>query len=323
MSRIADFFKKCKLPFLWTLGYIFTIWAILHILFNFELFSRPDWIRASQAHLHGFGGFVFCLIVLSGIPLYIATTVIVVRTQKPLLAIPAPKFIVKILEKIFPKQLEPVTPETNPELSQTNDTQNTDMNNIPAEMRGVFMRARLHPNRIQAPICNACSVNPNVYPTQPSATTTTADDMPLPPDFDFDNAPHTPAAPTSAPMFQDIDLGFDTNTDDISYDEPNPIIDYLVHTGRKFDITDNDIIITDTAAIAVHNDNDFWIMDEPIWFASGKTRPSPIEHLRTAAAEHNVRAVLYLGATNIMKYDEKITEWEQSGIHIVTQLTDL
>ena len=320
MSKISDFFKSAKIPFIWTLTYIFLTWALMHILFDFEIFSSLHWHRVAHAHLHGLGGFAFCLIVFACIPLYIATTTIVIRTGKPLLALPVPKFIAHIMEKLFPKQTSQSDEQPEQKTESVVDTHDASLDNIPAEMHAVFLRARTHPGRTASPICNVCSINPNVYPATPSepgVPSATHDEMPLPPDFDGDD---TPTIPTT-PMFQDIDLGFDTapNTDD----NTNPVIDYLSQNGRTFDITDDDIIITDTAAIAVHNDNDFWIMDEPIWFASGKTRPSPIAALHTAAAEHNVRAVLYLGATNIMKCDKKIAEWEQSGIHVVTKLTDL
>lgn len=318
MSKLSDFLKKLKTPFLWTCGYVFLTWALMHILFNFEIFSYSHWHRVANAHLHGLGGFAFCLIIFACIPLYIATTTIVIRTGKPLLALPVPKFISHIMEKLFPKQASQTdeVPETQNE--SVTAPIDTSMDNIPAEMRAVFLRARTHPNRTATPICSVCSVSPNVYPTNsPTTPTVSHDEMPLPPDFDFDDTQPVP----TAPMFQDIDLGFDTTPD--TDDETNPVIDYLSQNGRKFDITDDDIIITDTAAIAVHNDNDFWIMDEPVWFASGKTRPSPITPLRTIAAEHNIRAILYLGATNIMKCDEKIAEWEQSGVHVVKKLTDL
>lgn len=324
MSAVIDFFKKAKLPLLWTGGYIFVLWAIMRILFNFEIFSCADWIRVSHAHLRGLGGFVFFLVATTCIPLYIATTAIVIRTGKPLFTVPVPKIITKIVEKLFPKQPDPETQETEQKTESTPDTRDTSLDNIPAEMHAIFLRARTRPRKIDAPICSACSITPNVYPNNnvPSEPTMPENDMPLPPDFDFDDTSSGPSMP-STPMFQDIDLGFG-DTDDISDTEnENPVIDYLVQNERKFDIDDNDIIITDTAAIAVHDDKDFWIMDDPIWFASGKTRESPIEALRAVATEHNVRAVLYLGATNIMNYDKKTAEWEQSGIHIVTDLSDL
>ena len=332
MSTMINFFKKCRLPFLWTVGYIFCLWAILHILFNFELFSVHGWIRVSQARLHGFGGFTFCLITLSAIPLYMAMMTMIIRTQKPLFNLPVPKFITKIVEK-FSAQPEPA-PE--PEPTQQNESVvvpnlNDEFARFPAEMRGVLVRVRSHPNRISAPICNACTTNPNIYPSEPaSPCTPAAPDFPLPPDFDFEASEPAP----TAPVFQDINFYDDNDTtnesddtpdtdDSDDTDESNPVAEYFAKTNRKFEVLDNDIALTDDIAITVHDDPEFWIMDEPIWFAAGQTRESPITRLLNAAHEHNVTPVLYLGATNIMNLDEKRKEWEQMGIRVVTKLEDL
>lgn len=327
MSTISDFLKKCKIPFIWTIGYIFVTWAILHILFGFEMFSRADWIRISHAHLRGLGGLTFSLIIATTIPLYIATTTIVIRTQKPLLAIPMPKIIAKIMEKIFTKNQPPQPIEQKTE-SVAEENKPEPAEKYPTEMRAAFMRARMHPNRITAPICNVCSVTPNIYPDAKSAPDVpvapdfSSTDLPLPPDFDIDSP--TQSSPT-APVFQDINFYDDDEPDDseINTDTENDVIDYLGKNNSEFDVLPNNIILTDNAAIAVHNDSDFWIMDEPIWFASGKTRESPIDALRATAAEHNVRAVLYLASTNIMNFEKKRAEWTENGIHVITKLEDL
>ena len=334
MSKIFDFIKKLKLPIFWTLGYIFCLWAIFHILFNFELFSAHNWIRVSRAHLHGFGGFTFSLMTLAAIPLYIATLAIVIRTQKPIIALPVPKCVSVMLEKIFPKQktdeqTESAEPEQNESVSESDIDQ--ELNNIPAEMRGVFLRARAHPNRVAAPICSVCSVTPNVYPTAPESPSEPTNDMPLPPDFDFgtDTEP-LPSAPTSGvPIFQDINL-YDENesvddTDDTESAEliDNAVTEHLTKTNREFNILDDDLILTNDMIIAIHDDPDFWIMDEPTWFAAGKTRESPIPELLKRAKKHHVEPVLYLGTTNIMKFDDKCAAWKKSGIRVITDITEL
>jgi len=338
MLKATDFIKKCKIPAIWTICYIFVTWAILRILFNFEMFSQMDWIRISHAHLRGIGGLTFCLIIISTIPLYIATTSIVIKTQKPLLAIPVPHFISKIMKKFFPSEM--TTDEKTPDKDSESNTPSTPttppIEQFPAEMRGAFIRARTHPDRINAPICTVCTTTPNVYPDTPSAPQSFNDDVPIPSDFDFDDAQPAPAAP----VFQDINFYNDdnnTNTEnndntqtnttnfiqsDTDYD-PTEIIEHFAKTNRQFDILPNGIILTNDAAIAVHTDSDFWIMDDPIWFASGKTRESPLNDLRNIATERGLRAVFYLGADNIMNAPAKIHEWEQNGIHVVKKLSDL
>ncbi len=327
MSKVVNFLKKCKLPVFWTIGYVFATWAIFHILFNFEIFNSAHWIRASHAHLRGLGGFTFCLIVVTLIPLYIATMSIVIRTQQPLLALPMPKFVAKIMEKIFPIKNNKTEEQSETESESLQPT-NEEIDSFPSEMRGAFIRARTHPDRIKAPICSVCSITPNVYPNNNNIPEkqpcNIENDIPLPPDFDVDDAFIPKTEPVSAPVFQDINFyDDDSSTNNTNTESENPVTEHLKKTNREFNILDNGFILTNDMIIATHTDSDFWIMDEPTWFASGKTRESPINALRDAAAQHNVRAILYIGSTNIMNFAEKRNEWENAGIHVVTELSDL
>jgi len=321
MSTITDFIKKCKAPILWTIGYMGILWLIYQYLFNFDIFNIRHWIYVSRIHLRGFGGFAFCMLTFAAIPLYFASTAIVIRNQKPLFTIPTPKFLSKLFTKPAPE------PEKEPEPESMADTPtNEEIDKFPAEMRAAFMRARARPSRVNTPICSACSVNPNVYPTD--TLDNSNEELPIPPDFDIpeSDTPFTTTAPSksAAPVFQDINL-YEDEPDNTppAPDVNNPVTEYLTKTNRKFTVLPNDIIVTDDAVIAVHNDNDFWIMDEPIWFASGKTRTSPIDALCDTAKQNNVTPILYLGATNIMQFNEKCTEWESRGIRIVKDTADL
>ena len=87
MKKIADFFKAHRYVIIWTLCYIFAMKFILGALFNFNMFSQNAWIQLAHSHLHGFGGFVFGLMVLAAVPMYAATTAIIIRTKKPLFTI--------------------------------------------------------------------------------------------------------------------------------------------------------------------------------------------------------------------------------------------
>ncbi len=334
MSKMVDFIKKCKLPILWTVGYVFVVWFILELLFHFDMFSMHDWIKASNAHLHGLGGFTFCMIVFAAVPLYVATTTIVARTQKLLITLPVPNFIKTILSKLFSKPVAEPTPEQkdNEEKNESESTHptNDELSKIPAEMRGVFIRARTR----QTPICNVCSTTPNIYPTpdnEPTVPQIQPDtELPLPPDFDFDEN-ESVSSKSSAPIFQDIDLydefgDSESSEDSEAFEEKdydNIVAKHFSKTNRKFNIQPDGIIVTDTSAIAVHNDSEFWIMDEPVWFASGQTRPSPISVLLETAAKNNLQAILYLGETNIMDFTQKCKEWESNGIKVITKLEDL
>lgn len=326
MNLITEFWKKIKTPIFWTIGYVACLWFLLQILFNFDLFNTRHWIHVSHAHLHGLGGLTFCVMILSAIPLYIASMFFIFRNQKPFFTIPMPKFITTICNKLFSKsksEPEPA-PEKNESESDDIDTPETP-DHFPTEMRGAFIHARTHPNRITTPICATCSTNPNIYPnnTAPAMPAELNNEMPLPPDFD--DAPDMNTDPvSSAPAFQDIKF-FDDEDDEIPDNDyiDETVIEHLQKTNREFNIIDDDLILTNDMVIATHNDDDFWIMDEPTWFAAGKTRQSPIDALLNAAKQHKTKPILYLGATNIMNMDAKITEWTGKGITIITDLSNL
>ena len=322
MSWIKDFCKAMKTPIIWTIGYTLTLWGILLFLFDFDIFTTAHWVRVSRARLHGLGGFTFCVIVLSAIPLYIASMSFIFKNQKALFSIPMPSFMTKLFSKPTPTDTTEPEPDTTPD-----DTDDEIPEHFPAEMRGAFLHARSHPNRINVPICNVCSVTPNIYPgnsttpVQPELS----NEMPLPPDFDDDfdnNPPFEPSMPSTAPVFQDINFYDD---DDINTNEniDQNVTEHLNKTNREFNIIDNDLILTNDMVIATHNDPDFWIMDEPTWFAAGKTRTSPIDELLSAAEQHNVKPVLVLLKQNIMNFDSKCAEWESKGITVITDLSNL
>ena len=326
MNLISEFWKKIKTPVIWTIGYTCLLWFILYSLFEFDMFYGRHWVHAYHAHLHGLGGLTFCILVLAAVPLYVASMTFIFRNKKPMFTIPMPKFITTICNKLFPKPK--AEPEPEPEKTESADQTptNAEIDHFPAEMRGAFIHARTHPNRINVPICSACSTNPNIYPenTAPAMPTELNNEIPLPPDFG-DDTPVAPQQPSSAPSFQEIKF-FDDDDDD---NEPNnenidnSVLEHLTKTNREFNIISGDLILTNDLVIATHNDSDFWIMDEPTWFAAGKTRQSPIDTLLNAAEQHNTKPVLYLGATNIMKFDEKRTEWESKGITVITDLSTL
>ena len=318
MNLINEFWKKIKTPIFWTIGYTIVLWFILYSLFNFDMFNGHHWVLASRARLHGIGGLTFVILVLAAVPLYVASMTFIFRNKKPIFTIPVPQFITKLFAK--PTATEPKNTEPEPESEQISDTPEVP-DHFPTEMRGAFIHARTHPSKITTPICSACSVNPNVYPTNDTpAAPAELNEMPLPPDFD-DDTTSTPQNTSSAPVFQEIKFYDDDEDEEQNVD--NDVAEHLNKTNREFNVIDNDFILTNDLVIAVHNDPDFWIMDEPTWFAAGKTRESPIDALLSAAEQHKTKPVLLLRETNIMKLDEKITEWSARGITVITNLSDL
>ena len=83
-ARIKDFYNSNKYAIWWTAGYVAACWAIMRYMFNFNIFSATRWNQLWHAHLYGFAGFVFGILILAMIPLYIATTIVIARTRAPL-----------------------------------------------------------------------------------------------------------------------------------------------------------------------------------------------------------------------------------------------
>ena len=172
---------------------------------------------------------------------------------------------------------------------------------------------------------------PATAPATPSAD---FGDFPLPDDFNFDDMTTNTAPQFSAPVFSDInfdaphpsaptqktlDSGAVTAAQST---ELSPLIQHLESTGRNFDIHD-DVIICNDMAIAAHTDTDFWIADDPDWFATGKQKKSPARAALDAGAAKNLTPVLYLGSKNIMDVDDKIAQWSADGLRVVTDLSEI
>ena len=284
-----------------------------------------------HAHLHGFGGFVFGILILAAVPLYVATTTIIARTKKPLFEIPVPGFI---KSAFAPPPPPPSEPESTPEQKKEEPTPETFPDGMPTELRGAFIRARrgggLRP-QISA-FDNSHMINtaqpmpePVAANTPNSITTDTADDFPLPTDFDFTDVDTSATNIATIPSFTEINFD-DAPADTTPAPAPtienqnaiSPILEQL--PGAKID---GDFIIYQDMIIAVHDDPDFWIADDVDWFASGKQRPSPTTAIQQRATDTGLKPVLYLAQTNILDIEERVAAWESSGIRVIKDLKDL
>ncbi len=332
MKRITDFLKNSRHAVIWTATYIFIMWAILRGLFNFDMFSWAYWHRLMRAELHGFGGFVFGILILAAVPMYIATTTIVIRNKAQLFTIPIPGFIKKI-GKLF--TAAPIsTPPANtsaPKATTTETDKNIDTEpkpvekNMPAELRGAFARARDHIERIpvsQFDLGHTLPGQTSNIPNASEATLVPADDIPLPSDFDFDDTTQD-AIPTTMPTFTDI--SFDNTPIDTpsTTSENDAIISYLNQHDEAIIKIENDVIITPHFAIVSHTDNDFWVADNEFWFAAGKQKPSPVVAAQNAATAHSVSPIVYLASNNIMDIDNLRQTWTDNGIMIIRSLDEL
>lgn len=311
MKKILDFLSGKRYLIIWTLCYIFVLWAILYCLFNFSIFNLSQWHRLIHAQLYGFAGFVFGLLILAAGPLYIATSVLIIRKNKPLITIPLPKIPkINFISKTAQKEPEPEpAPEQNVPESKPDENLNDD---IPPEMLPMFARAKLHPIKFIKTQNQSENID-IVSDTSP---------LPLPSDFDisiddeFDSIDTN--SDTDAPVFTELNFDDNDTTDKINSD----LSRYLDDKSIEYMIQDN-IVITPDMAIITHDDPDFWVPDDENWFATGKSVPSPIHTITSIASAHNVKPVIYLAETNIMDIETLIPQWESNGITVVTNLADL
>ena len=87
--------------------------------------------------------------------------------------------------------------------------------------------------------------------------------------------------------------------------------------------TYHDFVATEKFVIYEHNDEDFWIMDDDSWFATGKQKDSPIPELIDLAKQNDLTPVLYLHSKNIMNIDNVIKNFTDDGIRVIKNLDEL
>lgn len=303
------------------------MWAILYFLFNFNIFDGHMWQRLMRARLHGFAGFVFGIMILSALPLYIASTVLIVRKKQPLFTVPFPKInLGKLLRTTdtTPTTTEPEPESTTPDSSIIKPIEIELSPEIPAELRQAFRRIHCLEKAYPKPTPNNTNNNPTFIQGAPTGQTDISpDDFPLPTDFDISSS-----FDDSAPTFTDISFDTPTETDDTLpapemsgpdfADTISKLTQRLTESGQDFTIVDADsIVLTNTHAIACHTDPDFWVTDKDTWFAAGKSCTSPIVTAQTYAEQHNIKPAIYLGATNILDLDKLVPEWESAGITVI------
>lgn len=340
MNKITEIFKSNKYVIIWTAAYIAIVWAILLFMFNFNIFVGHQWQLLMHAEIKGFAGFVFGILMLAALPMYIATTAVIIRTKQPLITVNI-KPVIKIFAAIIPNPVPAAAPtpitkiEPAPETTDKTETTKNEPsdgefpNAMPSELRGAFIRARQHIDQFATSAFNAAPIAapaPTIATPDTTPSTEIAE-LPLPTDFSFDSPSDSDFAPDIAmPTFTDISFGDDEDADttpaDANNNDDNGIINYLTqngHTPRR----DGDMIIVNDIIIATHDDPDFWIADPEAWFAAGKQKASPITQLIKESAKNGLRPVLYLAQTNILELDIRRTEWDKMGITTITDLSEL
>ncbi len=327
MSNEKKYFANFRRAVAWTAVYVFVMWLILGGLFNFNMFSLAHWTKLLHLQLHGFAGFVFGILILAAVPLYVATTMLTVRNKEMPVKIPLPKCFTEEAPKPKPEPVVPVVvpQEPLPELRS----------GVPAEMRETFMRAQRNYGARQMSVFNRPDAATKLKDEKPAEIAPVIESvsnekvtdvpayggMPIPTDFDMD----APVPDSDVPVFADINFDDDkTNvvTDAETPKEKPSVYDALRAAGIDANM-DGDLIVANGFAVAVHDDDDFWVADEIDWFAAGKQKPSPIAELKKAQSEKNLKPVLYLATDSIMDIDKVSAEWIADGITVVKTEKDL
>ena len=315
MNTVLDFFKKMVMVVKWTLVYFVVLWAILYYVFNFDIFLRIHWLKFCHTHLHGFTGLVLALVVYTAIPIYLATSMIIYRTQEPLITIPLLTKIKQYITKMFTVQQTVAEQETKSETTQEQSTEIQYPENLPNELKVPFAMVKeriLAGSASQFTYQKSDSINKNDQ-QEPEQT-----EFPIPTDFDIgDSLPDS-----SVPTFTDINFDEPTQDNSTKSEQENSVTKYFDKNNIKYEIFDK-FIMTNKYIIYTHDDPDFWIMDTETWFAAGKQMDSPIPALLEMSKNKSLIPVVYLESTNIMGIDETIQQMTDIGIKVITDLSEL
>ena len=319
MKKILDFCKSNILVVRWTMEYFFALWLILRFIFKFDMFSAHYWWKFFHATLHGFGGFVFGALIYSAIPIYIATTIIIYRKKEMIIKLPLIDKAFEYTSKLFPKKVAKKTEDTPTQAETENKSNEPEIpNEVPPELRIPYARVKRNLS-LTGPV-SVYNQQKKTTPQTPESIMETAEsESPIPIPTDFDISETTDTGTESFPMFHDI-----------TFDEPEPEPEKLENattqyfTEKNIDFeTYKQFVATEKYVIYEHNDEDFWIMDDKVWFAAGKQVDSPIDELLGLAKQNNLTPVIYLRSQNIMDIESTISSFEKSGIRVVKDLDEL
>lgn len=300
MKKIFDFFKTPANATIWTVFYIASVFCILFLIFDFNIFSFSNWNILLTREFKNFSGFVFIILLVSIMPLYIATIYMIIKNKKT----------TRDLLNISKKKDEEKKEEKK-QIADEYESEKKLPEHIPSELKGAFLMATKNRVYIKSGFDNKIDLPENIE--------TESHTLPLPVDFNFESSEHSDS---DVPKFTEIN--FDTLSNESNSSEfENEIIKYLKDKNHNFEITENEIVIYNDMAIISHSDSNFWIPDATHWFANGKQKKSPIESIITIAKDNNVKPAIYLGEKNIMDLENKIPEWESEGIIVINNIEDL
>ena len=323
MTKIKEFFKTAFILLKWTVEYFATVGIILWFLFRFNILSAHHWWKFFHATLHGFWGFTFGAIIYSAIPIYLAIVIIIYRKKEPPIKFSLFGIITNILLKIFKiftptKKVMESDPAQQPELTYDEPEYPTD---LPLELRVPYVRAKQNMSLmgLQSSFNQESQSNSVEKSDEPESA-----EFPIPSDFDIsdtinENESENNTADSIMPTFKDINFDEPITP---SFPKKNTIMKYFESKNIEYE-TYNDYVITKKYLVYDHDDEDFWIMDEETWFASGKQKPSPVKEMIELATQNDLTPVIYLESQNIMDTDNTINRRKSSGIRIITKPHEL
>lgn len=317
MKKIIDFIKSNINIAKWTFWYFFVLWLILRFVFNFDMFSAHYWHKFFHATLHGFGGFVFGLLIYAAIPIYIATSATIYRKKELIIAIPFVDKIIEFISKYLPKKpAETKTDEPVVEEKKDEPIAPEYPSDMPPELHVPYMRAKNNMSFTGTVSVYNKQTTKNIEPEQ---TNDTSDAFPIPTDFDISEELNSETTDASIPTFTDIN--FDDEPEKTETLE-NKTTKYFQSKNIEFE-TYKQFVATSKYVIYEHNDNDFWIMDDNVWFAAGQQIESPINELIDLGKQNGLLPVLYLDSQNIMDIEDTINKFETAGIRVIKSLDEL
>lgn len=317
MKKIIDFIKSNINIAKWTFWYFFVLWLILRFVFNFDMFSAHYWHKFFHATLHGFGGFVFGLLIYTAIPIYIATSATIYRKKELIIAIPFVDKIIEFISKYLPKKpAETKTEEPVVEEKKDEPIAPEYPSDMPPELHVPYMRAK---NNMSFTGTVSVYNKQTTKNTEPEQKDDTSDAFPIPTDFDISEELNSETTDASIPTFTDIN--FDDEPEKTETLE-NKTTKYFQSKNIEFE-TYKQFVATSKYVIYEHNDNDFWIMDDNVWFAAGQQIESPINELIDLGKQNGLLPVLYLDSQNIMDIEDTINKFETAGIRVIKSLDEL
>ena len=329
MKKIKEFLISNKLILKWTATYFVVLWLILRFLFNFNMFSGYNWWKFSHATFHGFPGLLFCIVVYSAIPIYIASTLIIYRKKTPIIEINTPEKIKNCIEKIkilFAKpEKESAEPSPAPETPQDEEEKKPEFerpDDMPPELYMPYLRAKQNRPIIDS-VSSFNKSQQSIKPLVPETNET--ESFPIPSDFDIDDESSDDTnydfSTDDIPTFKDLDFDMPISTPEPKR-KKSSAEKYFEQHNIEYE-TYKEFVATEKYVIYDHNDGEFWVMDDEKWFASKKQIDSPIPELISLAKQNDLIPVLYLESQNIMDLPGTTERFESMGVRVVKSLEEL